>query len=185
MFDIVPNAFKLGGVSHPMVERFILPKGFAGAAQRGISVACGNSFHYRGDFRKWRARLHQYVDVVRHDHIGIQVVPAKLGSAQDRVFAGSPSLTSLNCRGRTKYLANPPKAESWNGTVRASWTFGGAEVLWRSAPQVLWKMQTHQECPPRRITPLECTLTKNGLVSPLEFTVTNSLDLKSPGIRAS
>ena len=44
------------------------------------------------------------------------------------------------------------------------------------------EMQTHQECPPRRLTRLECTLTKNGLLSSLECTDTNSLDLKFHGI---
>jgi len=58
-------------------------------------------------------------------------------------------------------------------------------MLCCSSAQVLWKMQTHRKCPPRRITPLECTLTKNGFVGSLECPVTNSLDLKSPGIRAS
>ena len=47
------------------------------------------------------------------------------------------------------------------------------------------EMQTHQECPPRPITSLECTLTKNGFAGSLEWPVTNSLDLNSPGIRAS
>jgi len=47
------------------------------------------------------------------------------------------------------------------------------------------EMQTHQECPPRRLTPLECTLTNNGLVGSLEGPFINSLDLNSPGIRAS
>ncbi len=41
------------------------------------------------------------------------------------------------------------------------------------------EMQTHQKCPPRRISPLECTDTKNAPASPLECTDTNSLDLKS------
>src|SRR6266852_9393233 len=41
------------------------------------------------------------------------------------------------------------------------------------------EMQTHQECPPRRLTPLECTDTKNAPASPLECTDTKSLDLKS------
>src|SRR5713101_8142089 len=40
-------------------------------------------------------------------------------------------------------------------------------------------MQTHQKCPPRRISPLECTDPKNAPASPLECTDTNSLDLKS------
>src|SRR5713101_8411043 len=48
--------------------------------------------------------------------------------------------------------------------IRASWPFGGAEVLWRSTTAV---------------TPLECTDTKNGPASPLECTDTKSLDLKS------
>src|SRR5713226_9241194 len=47
------------------------------------------------------------------------------------------------------------------------------------------ELQTHQEGPPRRLTRLECTLTNNGLVGSLECPVTNSLDLNSPGIRAS
>src|SRR5713101_8065647 len=37
----------------------------------------------------------------------------------------------------------------------------------------------------RATSPLECTHTKNDLVGSLECPVTNSLDLKSPGIRAS
>src|SRR5712692_11073254 len=45
--------------------------------------------------------------------------------------------------------------------------------------------QTHQECPPRRLTRLECTLTNNGLVGSSECPAKNSLDLNSPGIRAS
>src|SRR5712691_4878444 len=48
--------------------------------------------------------------------------------------------------------------------IKASWPFAGAEVLWRSATPV---------------TALECTDTKNGLISPLECTDTNPLGLKS------
>jgi hypothetical protein len=47
------------------------------------------------------------------------------------------------------------------------------------------ELQTHQACPPRQISPLECALTDNGLGGSLECPVTNSLNLKSPGIRAS
>ncbi|SRR5712692_98716 len=47
------------------------------------------------------------------------------------------------------------------------------------------EMQTHEKCPPRRISPLECTLTNNGPVGSLECRVANSLDLKPPGISAS
>src|SRR5713226_9543672 len=41
------------------------------------------------------------------------------------------------------------------------------------------EMQTHQKCPPGRISPLEYALTKNAPATPLEFTLTKSLDLKS------
>src|SRR5713226_1354321 len=44
------------------------------------------------------------------------------------------------------------------------------------------EMQTHQKCPPGRISPLEYALTKNALVSPLELTLTKSLDLKPRGM---
>src|SRR5712692_2737209 len=55
-------------------------------------------------------------------------------------------------------------------------------MLCRSPLQVLWKMQTHPECPPRRITPLECILTKNAPVSPVECALTGFFGLKSLGI---
>ena len=42
-----------------------------------------------------------------------------------------------------------------------------------------WKMP---RCSSVSVTPLECILTKNERVSPLEFTLTKSLDLNSPGI---
>src|SRR5713226_6937347 len=44
------------------------------------------------------------------------------------------------------------------------------------------EMQTHQECPPRRISPLEYALTKNAPATPLECTLTKSLDLKPRGM---
>jgi hypothetical protein len=47
------------------------------------------------------------------------------------------------------------------------------------------ELQTHQECPPRRITPLECTDTRHRRAPALESTLTNSLDLNSPRITAS
>ncbi len=47
------------------------------------------------------------------------------------------------------------------------------------------EMQTHQKCPPKWISPLQCTLTKNSIVGSSECPVTNSLNLNSPAIRAS
>src|SRR5713226_7309101 len=44
------------------------------------------------------------------------------------------------------------------------------------------EIQTHQECPPRRLTTLEYALTKNACSSPLESALTIPLDLKPPGI---
>src|SRR5712692_31793 len=47
------------------------------------------------------------------------------------------------------------------------------------------EMQTRQECPSRRTSPLECTDARHRGAPASESTFTNSLDLKSPGIRAS
>src|SRR5713101_7432365 len=55
-------------------------------------------------------------------------------------------------------------------------------MLCCSSAQVLWTMQTHQTCPPSRITPLEYALTKNAPVSPVECALTESLGLNSLGI---
>src|SRR5713226_6096073 len=46
----------------------------------------------------------------------------------------------------------------------------------------LLEMQTHQECPPRWISPLECALTKNAPASPFKYALTKSLDLKPRGM---
>src|SRR5712692_5857703 len=42
------------------------------------------------------------------------------------------------------------------------------------------EMETHQECPPRRITPLEYALTKNAPASLLECALTKTKDLNTP-----
>src|SRR5713226_9852697 len=44
------------------------------------------------------------------------------------------------------------------------------------------EMQTHEKCRPGRISSLEYALTKNVPATPLERTLTKSLDLKSPGM---
>jgi hypothetical protein len=79
-------------------------------------------------------------------------------------------LTPLECTLTNNDFVGSPECPVKNSLdlnspgIKASWTFEGAEVLWRSSTTV---------------TPLECTDTKNGLVSPLECTDTKSLDLKS------
>lgn len=85
-FDVVADALEFTGISDPVVEGLILPKMFTRAAQGGVGVPRGHSFHDRGDFRKGHARLQQDVNVVGHDHKGVQFVTAKLGAAQDGVF---------------------------------------------------------------------------------------------------
>ena len=87
--DTVADALEFSGVSDPVIEGLILPKGFAYAAQGGVAVPCGHAFHDTGDFRKDQARLQQDVNVVGHDHKGVQFVAAKLRAAQDGVFGVS------------------------------------------------------------------------------------------------
>jgi hypothetical protein len=85
-FDVMANAFELGGVSDPMVEGLILPEGLAHAVQGGVGVARRNSFHDAGDFGEGQARFQQSVNVVGHDHKSVQFIAAKLGAAQDGAF---------------------------------------------------------------------------------------------------
>ncbi len=105
---------------------------------------------------------------------------------------------SSGCESRTR-LRDPPKSfanliQPGRRPVRSGfWTFD-AELSTVNSQQGLcaWsvhagslEMQTHQECPPRRATPLECTDTRHRRAPVLESTLANSLDLNSPGIRAS
>jgi len=85
-------------------------------------------------------------------------------------------LAIANCVSATSALAAPMLPRTGPASGPASSAPNRAGPL---------EMQTRQKCPPRRITPLECTLTNNGLVGSSECPVTNSLDLNSPGIRAS
>src|SRR6266849_3813649 len=52
----------------------------------------------------------------------------------------------------------------------------------RSATQIILEMQTHEKCPPRWISPLQCALTKNAPASPLQSALTKSQDLNCPGM---
>src|SRR5713226_8685164 len=52
-------------------------------------------------------------------------------------------------------------------------------LIRRSTAQVILETHTCEKCPQRRISPLECTDTKNAPASPLECALTKSLDLKS------
>lgn len=84
--DVVADALELSGVSDPVVEGLVLPKGFADAVQRVVGIAGGHSFHDACNFREGDARLQEDVNVVGHDDKGVQFVAAKLGAAQDGVF---------------------------------------------------------------------------------------------------
>ncbi len=85
-FDVVADARKFSGIPDPVIERFVLPEGLAGAAQRSIGIPGRHAFDDAGDFGKRQARLQQNVDVVGHDYIGVQEVAAEFGAANDGVF---------------------------------------------------------------------------------------------------
>src|SRR6266851_486812 len=91
-FDVAADALKFGGVPHPMIEGLVLPEGLAFAAQGGIGVAGGYPFEDIGDSCEGRARFQQDVNVIGHDHEGVELVAAKLGTAQDGVFGVSSNL---------------------------------------------------------------------------------------------
>jgi hypothetical protein len=88
-FDVITDALEFSGISDPMIEGLILPKGFAYAVQSGVGVPRGHSFHDAGDFRKGPARFQQDMNMVGHDHERVQLVAAKLGAAQDGIFGVS------------------------------------------------------------------------------------------------
>ena len=65
--DVSSNAIEFDGSADPVVERFILPKGFAGAAEDGICFASGDAFEAIHEARYGNMRRDQQMDVVGHD----------------------------------------------------------------------------------------------------------------------
>ena len=85
-FNVVADSLEFDGISDPMVERFVLPKGFAGAAQSGVDVTGGNSLERTRDFSERHERVQQYMDMVGHDDVSVQLVAAKLGAMLDGIL---------------------------------------------------------------------------------------------------
>ncbi len=73
-FDIYTNAFFFCGISHPVIERFVLPEWFAGPAENPVCIPRGYTFNSTRNVRKFDARREQHVNVVRHDYVGMQNV---------------------------------------------------------------------------------------------------------------
>ena len=69
-----------------MVERFILPQWFTGAAQPGIDVARRDALDGPGNFGEWDVGVEKHVDMIGHDDISVQKEAAKLGAAKNRVL---------------------------------------------------------------------------------------------------
>ncbi len=70
-------------------------------------------------------------------------------------------------------LANPMLPQTGQTSRPARSAFNRAGPL---------ELQTHQKCPPRRISPLECALTQKRACKSFGMRTYKSLDLKSPGI---
>jgi len=85
-FDVMADARKFSGIPDPMIERFVLPEGLARAAKSSIGIAGSHAFDDAGDFGKRQTRLQQDVNVVGHDHVGVQQVAAEFGTMNDGVF---------------------------------------------------------------------------------------------------
>jgi len=86
-FDIRFHFLELVRTSNPVIEGFVLPEGLAGAVQDGVGLAGGLALDPCGDFGKFDSRRDQNVDVVRHDHEGVQVEVCRLvaESADDAI----------------------------------------------------------------------------------------------------
>lgn len=85
-FDIAADALEFVGIADPVVEGFVLPDGFSGAAEAGVDVSRGDALESGGDFGERRVRSEEDVDVVGHDDVGVQVIAAQLGATKDGIF---------------------------------------------------------------------------------------------------
>jgi hypothetical protein len=86
------DALEFCGIPNPMIKRFVLPKRLACAAEPGVDVASRDSLQWAGNFGEGHVWVEKNMDVVGHNHIGVQLVAAKLGSMHDRIFGVSGEL---------------------------------------------------------------------------------------------
>src|SRR5690242_7456505 len=96
------DALEFRGIPNPMIKRFVLPKRLACAAEPAVDVTSCNSLQGTRNLGEGYVRVEENMDVVGHDHIGVQLVAAKLGAMHDRIFgvsgelrAGQPQRTML------------------------------------------------------------------------------------------
>jgi hypothetical protein len=81
------DAFEFCRISHPVVERFILPERFTGPAQGRVCVARRDPLHDVGDFGQGNARFQENMHMIRHDHVGVQDVATEFRTSLDWVFS--------------------------------------------------------------------------------------------------
>src|SRR5260370_37275221 len=86
------DALEFCGIPNPMIKRFVLPKRLACAAEPGVDVATRDSLQWAGNFGDGHVWVEQNMDLVGHDHIGVQLIPAKFGTMHDRILGVSGEL---------------------------------------------------------------------------------------------
>lgn len=96
------DALEFRGIPNPMIKGSVLPKRLACAAGPGVDVASRDSLEGARNLGEGYVGVEENMDVVGHDHMGVQLVATKLGAMHDRIFgvsgklrAGQPQRTML------------------------------------------------------------------------------------------
>ncbi|GEM_PF-4884138 len=111
---------------------------------------------------------------------------ARQGPARGKVrsSAHSEAIQSRGQPGALRALGAPPRTLRSSSRPSPGHGTGKNVRLPMSAPATNFQPQVISLQARKLVSPLQCTLTKNGPVSPLECVVTNSLHLKSFGIHS-
>jgi hypothetical protein len=94
-FDVVADALEFGRVSDPMIEGLVLPKGFADAVEDGVCLSSRNAFQAIHEARNGGMRSDEQMNVVRHDHEGVEGVEAQFSFAEIDAVHDTPGNTGI------------------------------------------------------------------------------------------
>ncbi len=157
IFNVGLGSSKLDNISHPMVERFVLPERLAAAAELRVRFPGRYSFDSRHEFGQGHVRLKQCVDVIWHDHVSMQYVVPQLCAALDCVLddAGDFRICQPQWTARSR-IQDPLGAQKLRARLMAPLAEMSSKTIWKGTMQT--PGQKYAYClglPMRQISPIE------------------------------
>lgn len=183
VLDIADNPVQFVVITNPMIERFLLPKHLSSSAQNLVGLSGSRALQPAGNYGQRNHRLHQHVNMIRHDDPGRQGVKAAIALAAPegvpyqlcnaRVFQPKwPGYTSICVPIKSQesssrfFRLDLPRFSTWKRTGQTpshkqedSWCWGGLPM--RQLSTIEHELLAGETaCPTKKVALILKTLTK-------------------------